>query len=98
MGCNSHMRGGVLPVGPSSGASLYHVLSHMMDVRDGLGVRVGMGLGAFCQANGISDVVWFSVVGASSLINFCLCVMMPKSLVCAKEQSLLRRVFAILLS
>ena len=85
-------------MGPSSGASLYPVLSHMMAVWGGLGVRVGTGLGAVCLANGISGAMWFSVVAAFSLINFCLCVMMPKSLVCAKEQSLLRRVFAILLS
>ena len=98
MECNNRVRGGVLPVGPSSGASLYHVLSHMMVVRGGLGIRVGRGLGAVCLANGISSAVWFSVVAACSLINFCLCVMMPKSLVCAKEQSLLRRVFVILLS
>jgi len=91
MGCNSHVRGGVLHVGSSSGASLYYVLSRMMVVRGGLGVRVVRGLGAVCLANGISGAVWFSVIAACSLINFCLCVMMPKSLVCAKEQSLLRR-------
>ncbi len=83
---------------PSSGARLYHDLSHMMVVRSGLGVLVGRGLGAVCLANDIYGVVWFSVVVACSLINLCICVMMPKSLVCAKEQSLLRRVFAILLS
>ena len=96
MGCNSLVRGGVLPVGPSSGASLYHVLSQMMVVRDDLGVRVGRGLGAVCLANSIFGVVWFSVVAACSLINLCICVMTPKSLGCAKERSLLRRVFAIL--
>jgi hypothetical protein len=98
LGFNSLVRGGVLLVGPSSGASLYHDLSHMMAVRSGLGVRVDRGLGAVCLANVISGAVWFSVVAACSLINFFICVMMPKSLACAKEQSLLRRVFAILLS
>ena len=92
------MRGGVLIVGPSSGANLYFDLSHMMVVRDGVGVRVGKGLGAVCLANGISGAVWFGIVATCSLINLCLCVMMPKSLVFANEQSLLRRVFAIVLS
>ena len=85
-------------VGPSSGARLYYDLSQMIAVRGGLGVRVGRCLGAVCLAIGISGAVGFGVVAACSLINFCLCAMMPKSLVCAKEQSLLRRVFAILLS
>ena len=85
-------------VGPSSGASLYYDLSQMMVVRGGIGFRVGRSLGAISLANGISGVVWIATVAACSLINLCLCVMMPKSLDCAKEQSLLRRVFAILLS
>jgi len=72
MGCKSPMRVGVLPVGPSSGANLYHVLSHMMIVRGGLGVRVGRGLGAVCLANGISGAVRFGVVAACSLMNLCL--------------------------
>ena len=72
MGCNILVRCGVLHVGPSSGASIYHVLSHMMDVLGGLGVRVGRGLGAVCLANGISGVVWFCKLAACSLINFCL--------------------------
>ena len=42
------MRGGVLPMAPSSGASLYYDLSQMMVVRGGLGVRVGGSLGAVC--------------------------------------------------
>jgi hypothetical protein len=42
LGCNSSVGGeGVLHVGPSSGASLYHGLYQMMTVRDGLGLRVG---------------------------------------------------------
>jgi len=85
-------------MGPSSGASLYYDLSQTMVVRGGLGVRVGGSLGAVCLANGIFCAVWFGLVDACSLIFFCLCVMMPKSLVCAKERSLLRRVVAILLS
>ena len=85
-------------MGPSSGASLCYDLSQMMTVRGGLGVRMGMSLGAVCLANDISGAVLFGILAACSLINFCLCAMMPKSLICAKEQSLLRRVFAILLS
>ncbi len=98
LGCNNHVRGGGLPVGPSSGASLYYNISQMMIVRGGLGVRVGRSLGAVCLANGISGAMWFGILVACFLINFCLCAMMPKSLVCVKEQGLLRRVFAILLS
>jgi hypothetical protein len=98
LGCNSPMRWGGLSVGPSSGTSLYYDLSQIMVVRGGLGVRVGRSLGAVCLAKGISGVVWFGIIAACSLINLCLCVMMPKNLVCAKEQSLLRRIFAILLS
>ena len=44
------MRGGVLPMGPSSGVRLYYDLSQMIVVRDGLGVRVGRCLGAVCLA------------------------------------------------
>ena len=87
-----------MPVGPSSGAKLYYDLSQMIAVRGGLGDRVGRCLGAVCLAIGMSGAVGFSIVDAFSLINFCLCAMMPKCLVCAREQSLLRRVFAILLS
>ena len=53
LGCNSHARGGVMHVGPSSGASLYYDISQMIVVRGGLGVRVGRSLGAVCLANGI---------------------------------------------
>ncbi len=87
-----------MPVGPSSGAKLYYDISHMIVVRSGLGVRVRRCLGAVCLAIGMSGAVGFGIVAAYSLINFCLYAMMPKSIVCAKEQSLLRRVFAILLS
>ena len=42
LGCNNHVGGeGVLSVGPSSGANLYHDLYQMIIVRGGLGVRVG---------------------------------------------------------
>ena len=85
-------------MGPSSGASIYYDLYQMMVVRGCLGVRVDGSLGAVCLASGIYGAVCFGIVAACFLINFYLCVMMPKSLVCAKEQSLLRRVFAILLS
>ena len=85
-------------MGPSSGARLYYDLSQMIVVRGSLGVRVVRSLGAVCLADGISGAVWFGLVAACSLINFCLCVMMHKSLVCAKEQILLKRVFAIFLS
>ncbi len=88
----------VLHVGPSSSANLYHVLCQMMDVRGGLGVWVGGCLRAVCLVNGVSGAVRFDLVAIISLIFFCLCAMMPKSLVCAREQSLLRGVFAILLS
>ena len=85
--CSSPMRGkGVLPVGPRSGAGLYHNLDQMMAVRGGLGVRVGGCLGAVCLANGVSGAVGFGLVAAYSLIFFCLCAMMPRSIVCAKEQ------------
>ena len=97
LGCNSPVRGGVLHVGPSSGARLYYDLSQMMAVRGGLGARVGESLGAVCLANGISGALWDAIVVACSMVSFCLCVMTP-SLICAKEQSLLRRVFAILVS
>ena len=89
---------GVLPVGPSSGASLYHERYKMMDVRGDLGVRVVRCLGAICLANGMSGAMGVGLVAAYSLIFMCLCAMIPRSPVCAREQSLLRRVFAILLS
>ena len=42
LGCNGRVGWeGVLIVGPSSGASLYHDLYQKMVVRVGLGVRVG---------------------------------------------------------
>ncbi len=85
-------------VGPSSGAILYYELSQMIAVRSGLGVRVGRCLGAVCLAIGMSGAVGFGIVAACFLINFCMRVMMPKSLVYAKKQSLLRKVFAILWS
>ena len=72
-------------MGPSSGASLYYDLSQMMVVRSGLGVRVGRSLGAVRLANNMSGEVGFGLVVACSLIFFCLCAMMPTSLVCAKE-------------
>ena len=72
-------------MGPSSGANLYSDISQMMIVLGGLGVRVGRSLGAVCLAKSISGAVWFGILAACSLINFCLCAMMPKSPVCAKE-------------
>ncbi len=85
-------------MGPSSGANIYHDLCQMMVVRGGLGAWVGGSLGAVCLANGVSGAVGLGLVAIISLIFFCLCAMMPKSLVCAREQSLFMRVFAILLS
>ena len=85
-------------VGPSSGARLYYDLSQMIVVRCGIGVRVGRCLCVVCLAIGMSSAAGFGIVDAFSLINFCLFAMMPKSLVCAREQSMLRRVFSILLS
>jgi hypothetical protein len=84
-------------VGPSSGTILYYDLTEIIVVRGGLGVRVGRCLGAVCLAISMSGAVGLGIVAACSLFNFCMCAMMPTSLVCAKEQSLLRRVFAILL-
>ncbi len=85
-------------MGPSIGANLYYDLCQMMAVRGGLGVLVGGCLEAVCLVNGVSAAVWLGLVAIVSLTFFCLCAMMPKSLVCAREQSLLMRVFAILLS
>ena len=85
-------------MGPSIGVSLCLDLCQMMFVRGGLCVRVGGCLGTVCLANGMPGAVGFGLVDACSLIFFCLCAMMPRSLVCAKEESLLRRVIAILLS
>ena len=79
-----------MSVGPSSGARIYYDLSQTIVVRGGLGVRVGRCLGAVCLAINNSGAVGFGIVAACSLINFCLCAMMPKSIVCAKEQSLLK--------
>ena len=87
-----------LHVGPSSGASLRYALSQIMAVRSGLGVLVGGCLGAVCLADGMAGVELQFLVASCSRIFFCLFAMMPSSLVCASEQSLLRRVFAILLS
>ena len=70
----------------------------MMAVRGGLGVLAGGCLVAVCLADGVVGVVLQFLVASCSRIFFCLFAMMPISLVCASEQSLLRRVFAILLS
>ena len=74
-------------MGPSCGASLYYDLYQMMAVRVGLGVWMVMCLGAICLADGMSGAVGVGFVAACSLIFFCLCAMMPRSLVCAREQS-----------
>jgi len=50
------------------------------------------------MANGVSGAVGVGLVDACSLIFFCRCAIMPRIPVCAREQSLLRRVFAILMS
>ncbi len=50
------------------------------------------------MANGMPGAVGFGLVADCSLTFFCLCAMMPMNLVFAREQSFLRRVFAILLS
>ena len=70
----------------------------MMDVRGGLGVLVGGCLVAVCLTDGVVGVVLQFLVASCSRIFFCLFAMMPSSLVCASEQSLLRRAFAIFLS
>ena len=70
----------------------------MMVVRGGLGVLVGGCLVSVCLADGVVGVVLQFLVASCSRIFFCLFAMMPISLVCASERSLLRRVFAILLS
>jgi hypothetical protein len=69
---------------PNSGANLYHDLCQMMAVRGGLGVWVGGCLRAVCMANGMSGAVLLGLVAIISLIFFCLCAMMPKSIVCAR--------------
>ncbi len=69
-----------------------------MVVRGGLGVLGGGCLGAVRLAGGMAGVVLQFLVASCSRIFFCLFAMMPSSLVCASEQSLLRRAFAILLS
>ena len=61
----------------------------------GLGVAMGWLLGASCVTNCVPLVV---PMVACSLIFCCLCDIMPKSRVCAKEQNLSGRIFAILLS
>jgi hypothetical protein len=86
LGCNNPVGGGVLLVGLSSGANLYHDLFQMITVRGGLGVRVDRSLGAGCPANGMSGAVGFGLVAACSLILNCMCAMMPESLVSAKEE------------
>ena len=70
----------------------------MMVVRGGLGVLVGGCLGAVCLADGMAGVVNQFLEDSCSRIFFCIFAMMPSSLVCASEQSLLRRAFAIFLS
>ncbi len=69
-----------------------------MDVRGGLGVRVGGCLGDIYMANGMCRALVLGLDASCSLIIFCLCAMMPSNLVCAIEQRLLKRVSAILLS
>ena len=67
----------------------------MTVILGGLGVDMGWLLGASC----VTD--WLPLgapTTASSLIFCCPCAIMPRRRVCAKEQSLSRRVFAILLS
>ena len=70
----------------------------MMAVRGGLGVLIVGCLGAVCLADGMAGVVLQFLAAYCSLIFFCLFAMMPSSLVCASEQSFLRRAFAIFLS
>ena len=56
---------------------------------------MGCLLGASCVASCVPQVIY---VDASSLIFCCLRAIMSKRRVCAKDQNLSRRVFAILLS
>ena len=98
LGCNSPVEGWVYACGAYSGANLYYGLYQMMAVRGGLVVLVGDFLGAVCLADGMAGVVLQFLVASCSRIFFCLFAMMPSSLVCASEQSLLRRAFAIFLS
>ncbi len=92
------MERGVYAYGAYSGANLYYGLNQMMAVRGGLGVLVCGCLGAVCLADGMAEVVKQLLEDYCSRIFFCMFAMMPSNLVCASEQSLLRRVFAILLS
>ena len=68
-------------MGPSSGARLRYGLPQMMDVRGGLGVLVGGCLAAVCLAVGMAGVVGKILEAFCSLIFFCMCAMMPRSLV-----------------
>jgi hypothetical protein len=70
----------------------------MMVARGGLGVLVDGCLGVICLANGMYGTLELGHDASCPLIFLCLCAMMPRNLVCASEQSLLSRVFAILLS
>ncbi len=88
----------VYACGAYSGANLYYGLYQMMVVRGGLGVLVGECLRAVCLADAMAGVMNQFLEDSCSHIFFCMFAMMPSSLVCASEQSLLRRVFAILLS
>ncbi len=63
-----------------------------MVVRGVLGVLVSKCLGAGCLAVGMAGFVEKFLVVSCSLIFFCLYAMMPRSLVWASRQSLLRRV------
>ena len=91
------MKGRVYACGTYSGADLYYGLSQVMAVRGGLGVLIGGCPWAVRLASGVAGVVKL-FEDSCSRIFFCLFAMMPSSLVCASEQSLLRRAFAIFLS
>jgi hypothetical protein len=99
LGCNNLVERRMYACGAYSGANLYYYLLYQMTVvRSGLGVLVGGCLGAVCLSDGMAGVVKQLLEDSCFRILFSLLAMMPNSLVCASEQSLLRRVFAILLS
>ncbi len=80
---------------PSSGAILLCGLYHVIVVRGGIGVDMERLIGA----SGLADCVPLVVhVVACSIICCCLCAIMSRKRVWAREQNLSRMVFVIRMS